>query len=58
MRASTVELQAKGEELHCTGVHICQLDLQGIADYRSFSIGFAMFENLWCWLDNHHHTIE
>ena len=58
MRASAVELRARGEELHCTGEHICQLDLRGIADYRSLSIGFATLDNLRCWQDNHLHTIE
>ena len=32
MRVSAVELGAGGEELHCTGELIGQLDLQGIAD--------------------------
>ena len=58
MRASAVELRARGEELHCTGEHICLLDLRGIADYRYFSIGFAMVDNLGCWQDNHLYTIE
>ena len=55
MRASAVDI---GEELHCTGEYICQLDLQGIADYRSLSIRFATLDNLRCWQDNHLHTIE
>ena len=58
IRASAMELRARGEELHCTGKHICQLDLQGIADYRSLSIGFAMLDNLQCWQNNHPHTIK
>ena len=41
MRASAVELRARGKELHCTGEHICKLNLQGIADYRSLSIEFS-----------------
>ena len=44
MQASAVELRARGEELHCTGEHICQLDLQEIADYRSLPIGFATLD--------------
>ena len=39
IQASAVELRARGKELHCTGKHICQLDLRGITDYRSLSIG-------------------
>ena len=58
MLASAVELRARGKELHCTGEHICQLDLQGIADHRSLLIGFAKLNNLRCWQDNHLHTIE
>ena len=38
-----LDLRAGGEELHCTGLHICQLDLLGIADYIVFAIGFATF---------------
>ena len=41
-----------------TGEHICQLDLRGIADYRSLSVRFATLDNLRCWRDNHLHTIE
>ena len=36
MLASAVELLASGSELHCTVLHICQLDLLGIADYIVF----------------------
>ena len=43
MLASAVELLASGSELHCTGSHICQLELLGIADYIVFLIGFATF---------------
>ena len=57
-RASAVELRARGKELHCNGEHICQLDLQGIADYRSLSTGFATLKNLQCWQDYHLHRIE
>ena len=49
---------SKPEARSFTGKHICQLDLRGIADYRSSSIGFATFDNLRCWQDNHLHTIE
>ena len=38
MRASAVELRAGGEELHCTGEHICQFDLRVIPDHRSLLI--------------------
>ena len=38
---SAVDLLASGSELHCTGLHICQLDLLGIAVYIVFSIGFS-----------------
>ena len=58
MQASAVELRARGEELHSTGEHICQFDLREIANYRSLLIGFATLNNLWCWQDNHLHTIE
>ena len=58
MRASAVELRARGKELHCTGEHICQLDLRGIADYRSLSIGFATLDNLRRWKVIHLHTID
>ena len=58
MKASGVELWARGKELHCTGEHICQLGLQGIADYRSMLIGFATLDNLRCWQDNHLPIIE
>ena len=58
MRACAVELRARGEELHCIGEHICQLDLRVIADYRSLPIGVATLDNLRCWQDNHLHTIE
>ena len=58
MRDSAVELRVRGKELHCTGEQICQLDLRGIADYRSLPIGFAMLDNLRFWQDNHLHTIE
>ena len=43
MLASALELLASGSELHCTGLHIGQLDLLDIADYIVFAIGFAMF---------------
>ena len=52
MEASAVELRARSKELHCNGEHICQLDLRGIADYRSSMIGFATLDNLQCWQDN------
>ena len=57
MRASAVELRAGGEELHCTGEHFGQLDLRGIADYRSLPIGFITLDNLRCWQDTLLHTI-
>ena len=57
-RASEVKLRARGEELHCNGKHICQLDLRGIADNRSLSIGFETLDNLRCWQDNHLHKIK
>ena len=57
-RASAVELRATGEELHCTGKYSYQLDLRGITDYRSLSIGFATLDNLQRWQDNHLYTIE
>ena len=55
-----------------TGTHICQLDLLGTVDYTVFVswwcnvcynhmsllMGFSMLNNLWCWQDNHLHTIE
>ena len=47
MRPSAVELRALGKERHCTGEHICHLDLQGIADYRSLSIGFATYKTIY-----------
>ena len=31
---------------------------QGISDYRSLSIGFAILDNLRCWQDNHLHMIK
>ena len=49
---------SKSEARSSTGKNICQLDLWGIADYRSFSIGFATLDNLRCWQDNHLRTIE
>ena len=45
-----------GAPLHCTSKHICKLDLQGIADYRSLLTGLATLDNLRCWQDNHLHT--
>ena len=33
MLASAVELLASGSKLHCTGSHICQLDILDIADF-------------------------
>ena len=48
MLASAVELLASGSELHCTGSHICQLDLLAIADYIIFSIWFATFVPICC----------
>ena len=53
-----MEHPARGKELQCTGKHICQLDLRGIADYRFLTIGFATLDNLRCWQENHLHTIE
>ena len=35
--------------LHCTGEHICHLELRGIANYRSLAIGFSTLDNLRCW---------
>ena len=58
MQASVVELRAGGEELHCTGEHICQLDLKGLVDYRSSSVRFGTLDNLGCSGDNHLHLIE
>ena len=43
MLTIAVKLLASVLELHCTGLHICQLDLLGIADYIAFAIGFATF---------------
>ena len=58
MQASVVELRAGGEELHCTGEHICQLDWKGLVDYRSSSVRFGTLDNLGCSGDNHLHLIK
>ena len=47
---------SEAEPRSFTGEHICQLDLQGIADYRSLSGGFATLDNLRCWKDINLHT--
>ena len=49
---------SKPEARSSTGEHICQLDLQGIPDYRSLSIGFVTLDNLRCWQDNRLHMLE
>ena len=36
MLGSAVELLASDSELHCTGLHICQLVLLGFANYIAF----------------------
>ena len=39
---------SKAEPRSSTCKHICQLDLQGIIDYRYLSVGFAALDNLRC----------
>ena len=47
------------DEDHINGdaEHIFQLDLRGIAGYRSLLKGFATLDHLRCWQDNHLHII-
>ena len=54
MLASPVEVLAVGSELHGIGLHICQLDLLGIADYIVFvdricNVCAGNYWGIWDW---------